>query len=282
MPSYDAQPSASSSQVDGSRDSLRAALVDIMAENNMMIPDKYKHIVEPDIAEQINTDQKALNSKRKINARIERLKKALTRKDEQWAQFRADLKDHLLKEQQRYEQEKQELQEALTQSQLDLDKMMRQEIIEPASKMEENTDPLDELITARTKKDGNAETATILPEEIRKTQADHQMLMQQMGELQQQMMYMVQAFQPPMLGSPMRAGETTPLATPTKVIGARRNALEPFARQSRREQDGPYVKTPPKPRQVDAQTPTELPLEESDIEEVLATTKDGYGTADTM
>ena len=283
MPSYDAQPSASSLPADGSRDSLRAALVDIMAENNMMIPDKYKHIVEPDITEQINTDQKALNSKRKINARIERLKKAMTRKDDQWAQFRADLKDHLLKEQQRYEQEKQELQEALAQSQVDLDKMMRQENIEQDSKMEETPDPLDELITAGTKKDGKEDTAKAIPEEIRRTQADHQLLMQQMGELQQQMMYMVQAFQPPMMGSPMRAGENTPLATPTKVIGTRRHALEPFARQSRREQDGPYVKTPPKPRKVDAQLSTELALDESDIEEVLApTTKDGYGTADTM
>ena len=205
----------------------------------------------------------------------------MTRKDEQWAQFRADLKDHLLKEQQRYEQEKQELQEALMQSQVDLDKMMRQENIEQDSKMEETQDPLDELIAAGTKKDGKEDTTKAIPEEIRKTQADHQMLMQQMGELQQQMMYMVQAFQPPMMGSPMRAGENTPLATPIKVIGTRRHALEPFARQSRREQEGPYVK--PKPRKVDAQSPTEAPLEESDIEEVLApTTKDGYGTTDTM
>ena len=171
----------------------------------------------------------------------------------------------------------------MTQSQVDLDKMMRQESIEQDSKMEETPDPLDELITAGTKKDGKEDTAKAIPEEIRRTQADHQLLMQQMGELQQQMMYMVQAFQPPMMGSPMRAGENTPLATPTKVIGTRRHALEPFARQSRREQEGPYVKTPPKPRKVDAQLSTELALDESDIEEVLApTTKDGYGTADTM
>lgn len=63
MPGYDAQSSPASSSVEPPTDALRSALVDILAENNLQIPEKYKHFVEPDITDQINQDQKALNTK---------------------------------------------------------------------------------------------------------------------------------------------------------------------------------------------------------------------------
>ncbi len=255
-------------------------LVDILSENSLQIPEKYKHMVEPDVGERICLDQKALNNKRKICARLDRLKKAQGRKEEQWNQFKATLKEHLLKEQQRYEQEKVELNNAILQAQTDLDKLMRNEEEETAPVLDEEMDPLEALL--------NENAATIpktpkqqaaVPDEIKKTQADHQMLMQQVGELQQQMMYMVNAFSGPMAMSPTRSLPTMPVNTPQKTTPPKRSALEPFARAPVAKAQralGPYGKVENK-NGVET-TEKAFPIMESDGEEErLRAAQDGYG-----
>ena len=122
--------------------------------------------------------------KRKTHARIERLKKALVCKDEQWNQFRAALKEHLLAEQQRYEKEKMEIQEALQQAQVDLDKMVKQGDEEMEAPMEPAPDPLDELLKDQGTK-STSESTSATPEVLQQTQAEQMMLRQQVGELQQ-------------------------------------------------------------------------------------------------
>ena len=273
LPGYDAQSSSAQSVAPQPKDSLRSALVDILAENNMQIPDKYQHLVEPDITDQINMDQKALNTKRKLHARIERLKKAMSRKEDQWQQFKEEMRDHLIKEQQRYEQEKSELGAALIQAQTDLDKMIKNGDEEMDTKDMEKPDVLAELLRTEAPKQGGGETMNHIPEEIKKTQEENRLLAQQMGELQQQMMYMVQAFTAtPMNTSPSKAGLPPHLSTPIKSPQARRPAIEPFSRINK-QRDGPYTRSVEQPT-GDPQKETQNV--DSDGEEVMLANSDAY------
>ena len=273
LPGYDAQSSSALATTQQPKESLRSALVDILAENNMQIPDKYQHLVEPDITDQINMDQKALNTKRKLHARIERLKKAMSRKDDQRNQFKEELRDHLIKEQQRYEQEKSELGAALIQAQTDLDKMIKNGDEEMDAKDMEKPDVLAELLRTEAPKHSGGATMNHILEEIKKTQEENRLLAQQMGELQQQMMYMVQAFTaPPMNASPSKAGLPPHLSTPVKSPQLRRSAMEPFSRANR-QRDGPYTRgaeQPPGDPQKETQNV------DSEEEEVMLAKADAY------
>ena len=210
LPAYDSTSASSPAQQESSKDAtLKSALVEIIQENNLQIPERYKHIMEEDVNEKINYDQRVLNSKRKLNSRLERLRKAATKKEEQWQAFRSQVREHLLKEQERFQQEQKEIQDAITQTQLDLDKLMQNNGMETEemTAMPENKtkDVLDELLKVETPK---ATDPPPMPDILRKTQQDHQLLMSQMGELQQQMVYMVNALAGPMNGSPLKS---TPL-----------------------------------------------------------------------
>ena len=289
LPAYDSTSASSSlpSEVlkDGNKDGdFKAALMTIIAENNLQVPDRYKHIMEEDVNEKINVDQRRLNNKRKLNSKLDRLKKASAKKDEQWVSFRNQLKDHLLKEQERYTQEKKEIQEAIVQTQLELDKMMNGTAGEEETPgAPDGMDVLEEL----TVEDAMKTTArkqdepTQMPEIIKKTQEDHQKLMHQMGELQQQMFYMVQAIAGPNVGSPSRPGIPSSMMTPPKTTGTtRRTALAPF---SRRNSD-PTPSHSRSPRRTPSktspgETKSAVHVEDSDQEHLgLLAELDGYGT----
>lgn len=183
------------------------------------------------------------------------------------------IRDHLIKEQQRYEQEKSELGAALIQAQTDLDKMIKNGDEEMDAKDMEKPDVLAELLRTEAPKHSGGATMNHIPEEIKKTQEENRLLAQQMGELQQQMMYMVQAFTaPPMNASPSKAGLPPHLSTPVKSPQLRRSAIEPFSRANR-QRDGPYTRgaeQPPGDPQKETQNV------DSEEEEVMLAKADAY------
>lgn len=289
LPAYDSTSASSSLPSDvpkeGNKDGdFKAALMTIIAENNLQVPDRYKHIMEEDVNEKINVDQRLLNNKRKLNSKLERLKKASAKKDEQWLSFRNQLKEHLLKEQERYTQEKKEIKEAIVQTQLELDKMMNGTAGEEETpSAPDGMDVLEEL----TVEDATKTTAmkpdesTQMPEIIKKTQEDHQKLMHQMGELQQQMFYMVQAITGPNVGSPSRPVVPSSMMTPPKTHGTtRRTALAPFSRRNDDHSSG-HSRSPRRtPSQLSPETSkSAVHVEDSDPENLgLFAELDGYGT----
>lgn len=292
LPAYDSTstaPSGSSSSQSSSKDgALKTALVEILAENKLQIPEHLKHIMEDDVTERINLDQRRINSQRKLSSKLDRLKKASAKKDEQWTMFRNQMREHWMKEQERYTQEKQEIKDAIAQTQLELDKMMKGEMEDeelPQSK--EPMDILEELTTETPMKATPMQRDTQqMPEIIKQTQEDHQKLMTQMGELQQQMLYMVQVMSSPAIGSPARTDLPVAMMTPPKVppLG-KRTALEPFSRRgneqsTRQAQDG-HSRSPKR-------TPTRTTMEGANgainVEQIPAVEMgslgelDGYGS----
>ena len=115
FPNYDhGMPSESSSPPSSSKDSdLKAALSAIFADRKLEVPQELQCYLQPQPGDLIQSDQKILNAKRKLLGKVDRLTKALARKKDQWQNFRAQLKEHLCKEQARYDADVHEIQLAL-------------------------------------------------------------------------------------------------------------------------------------------------------------------------
>ena len=258
LPAYDLQPwssQAGSSKEDGAHkgDFWKAALQEIVNTNRLEVPDKLKEMMQDNVASTISKDQKLLNQKRKFLAKLDRLKKAEVKKTEQWTSFKQDLKEHLQKEQCRYERACRTPPKAQDETQVELDKLMGGEITEQVSDMEQEAEEFEAWLKEKTTDskekteamDSGAETkAVAMDAALRATQDNQRMLAQQLHEMQTQMTYMAQLLTMPKTPMPATGGVRSPtqVATTPDSGTKRKSALEPFSRAHRAE---PYGRHPP-------------------------------------
>ena len=264
FPSYDAGSGngSGSSQPAGSKDvELKDALTALFASNRAEIPKELAPFLQPQPGEQLQSDQKKLNAKRKLVSKLDRLRKALDRKKEQWSQFRAQMREHLAKEHARFDQEVAELDDAITTTQLQLDRMLNGETEEPAMETESNAEDLEKMLEedqskAATADKNKKESDPATMEALRLAQLGQQQMAKQLMELQQQVLYMSSAFRPPHVGSPVLPPRGTDQPPFTPIRNA---AIVP--------PQGPYVKEKVEPKEnssaVDGKE--ELPI---NIEEI--------------
>ena len=255
LPAYDAtslpSSTASSSRtvVDKSKDcDLKQALKEFISQNDFEVPATLQNFIQQekdqDLGNTLKEDQRALNHKRKLAQRLERLKLAQQRKEEQWLKFKEDMKNHMLQEKERYLAECKEISKAIADTQTDLDKALSGAV----DTMEMEAEVLDEdvaEILQDTEKEKETNPKQDMNEIIKQAQQGHMLLAKQLGDLQTQMHYMATMIQAPTVLSPSRNILDEALAeatTPTK----RKSALEPFARRAR--EVGPY-NTPEKDRE---------------------------------
>ena len=279
LPSYDASSSQSSTtsaakpQASKTKEmDMKAMLQALIEKNDFEIPECIKEYMQPDVGTTLQQDQKELNAKRKLAQRVERLKAAQLRKQDQWDRFKQEIRQHMIKEKQRFETEMAEIQEALKDTQCQLDKAMSGVIINVEETEEKTETDIDMLFanmdkeTEQQKDEAEEQTERANAELLRQTQAGHQLLAKQIGEMQAQMTYMAQILMSPAENSPIRqthAMGTSPTSTTLATPSKRRNALEPFARTGHHN-SGPYGATPEKTK-----APQDASLE----------TLDGYGPA---
>ena len=247
LPAYDAtslpSSTASSSRnvVDKTKDcDLKQALKEFISQNDFEVPAALQNFIqqekEQDLGHTLKEDQRALNHKRKLAQRLERLKLAQQRKEEQWLQFREDMKNHLLQEKERYEKECKEITKAIADTQTELDKALSGVIETAEMETEIPDEDLAEILQC-TEKAKEINTKQDMNEVIKQAHEGHILLAKQLGDLQAQMHYMATMIQAPAVLSPSRSTLAEALAeggTPTK----RKSALEPFARRAR--DVGPY------------------------------------------
>lgn len=196
FPSYDAGSGngSGSSQPAGSKDvELKDALTALFASNRAEIPKELAPFLQPQPGEQLQSDQKKLNAKRKLVSKLDRLRKALDRKKEQWSQFRAQMREHLAKEHARFDQEVAELDDAITTTQLQLDRMLNGETEEPAMETESNAEDLEKMLEedqskAATADKNKKESDPATMEALRLAQLGQQQMAKQLMELQQQVL----------------------------------------------------------------------------------------------
>lgn len=248
LPAYDS--GGSSSAFSGkanvsSEEMLKAALQEIVVKNQLAVPDQFKGLLKDDLATSLTADQKVINQKRKLLSRLGRLRGAQQRKAEQFEQFKKDLREHLAKEQSRFDKETMEIAQALEETQGALDRLLKgdvEETVEESMEADEFDSWVKE-IQADNKKDPKSETpgaATTrdpaVDEALRMTQENQKLLAQQMHDMQAQMTYMVNAFRTPMVNAaPAPFSPADVVSSPDSATKQRRRALEPFSRTNRAE-----------------------------------------------
>ena len=241
LPSSTATASSSRNVVDKSKDcDLKQALKEFISQNDFEVPAALQNFIqqekEQDLGHTLKEDQKAFNHKRKLAQRLERLKLAQQRKEEQWLQFREDMKNHLLQEKERYDTECKEITKAIADTQTDLDKALSGVVENVEMETEIPDEDLAELLQG-TEKAKEITPKQDMNEIIKQAHEGHILLAKQLGDLQAQMHYMATMIQAPAVLSPSRnmiAEALGEAGTPTK----RKSALEPFARRAR--DVGPY------------------------------------------
>ena len=229
---------------------LKTALKELIEQNQLAVPPQLQSYMKEDAGNALKQDQKALNTKRKLIQRLERLKGAQNKKDEQWMTFKQEMKEHINKEKVRYDTESQELATAIKETQTQLDKAMSGAPTTPhETDTEAATVDMDEIFQDVEK---DMETKTdrekSMEEAVKQAQAGQMMLAQQMSALQEQMSYMASMMIPPQILSPTRqamVGGMQPPMTPKNEV-AKRRATEPFSRPH--TPVGPYA-TPDKTKE---------------------------------
>lgn len=258
FPNYDhGVPSELSSAPSSSKDSdLKAALSAVFADRKLEVPQELQCYLQPQPGELIQSDQKILNTKRKLLGKVDRLAKALSRKKEQWQSFRAQLKEHLCKEQARYDADVQEIQLALDTTQAQLTRLMEGKDPENADmEMEEPQEtPIEQMLGVDKSDLAQHSSATLqamdsTAEQLRLAQAHQQQMAQQMQELQQQVLYMTQMMITPSVHSPSAIPKTGQFQGPFTPMKTR--CTTPT---------GPYTKTeePSKTETKDEKKPVDI------------------------
>ena len=212
FPGYDSSngaSSATSSATPGPKD-LKAMLSAMLEEQTMEVPKELQSYLQPPLGDQLSSDRKKLNAKRKLVSKLDRLGKAMNRKKEQWMAFRTQMKEHLAKEKARFDQEMEEIQTALatTQSQLDL---MAGQDPDPPANMDGVEEEIEEMLDeGKGEKQPPAKTCqkpqeSDTMEALRQAQLGQQLMARQLQDMQQQILLMTHSMKP-MVGSPLPVG----------------------------------------------------------------------------
>ncbi len=259
LPAYDSTslPSSlagSSRAPDKSKDGdLKQALKELISQNDLEVPAALKTFIQQenqqDLGNSLKEDQRLLNYKRKLAQRIQRLKQAQQRKEEQWTKFKEDMRNHMVQEKERFETESKEISKALEETQTELDKALSGVQDIPKENEAEIVDV--DLMEIFPEEENTKITGPKIDMEemLKQSQAGQMMLAKQLGDLQAQMSYMAAMIQSPAVLSPSRPAMEEALIVPEtpKGTSVKRNALEPFSRAARG--DGPYT-TPEKGQKI--------------------------------
>ena len=293
LPGYDSLPSSapSASADNKQEDPVKAAVRELVNSNRLELPEALKEYFEPKLSEQIQSDQKSLNMKRKLLQKVDRLKAAKLKKEQNWELFKESMKEHLQKEKARFESDLQDIEHAIQETQLNLDRMITdKDDLLGGPEMKEDAELQQILGTVTTKPEaammdaGRKEDMMAEHQElIRQTQAGQVLLAQQMMEMQKQMAYFVGMSNPPMACTPPRHGPAKPSMEalspiqPPKTPFAK-DPQNPYGKMMEKlpalPQTSPYAKHPPAPKG----TPTEIVVLDSlDGEEGEDGRKSGEG-----
>lgn len=226
LPGYDSVPSAPStatSMVDTKKDEpLRVAMRELVTKNGLEIPDDLKEYFEPKLNEQINQDQRALNAKRKILQKIDRLKTAKEKKQQNWELFKESMREHVIKERTRFESDQQDIDQALQEAQLSLDKMIsgKEDKMDETPVAEESLPEMLDMDTTRkpqevaASSEDTAKDAQLMEQNelIHQTQMNQMYLAKQLAEMQSQLAQFASMQNPLLMATPPRSTPQRQLA----------------------------------------------------------------------
>lgn len=241
LPGYDSLPSAPSTQAhaaDVKKDEpLKAAMRELVTKNGLEIPEDLRDYFAPKLTEQLNSDQRSFNAKRKLLQKIDRLSTAKEKKQQNWELFTESMREHVIKERTRYESEQQDIDKAIQDAQLQLDKMTGLK----EDHMEEDNPPAEDLqdllgmaaskktppTTTSHEEDSKDAMIKEQAEIIQQTQANQAYLARQMADMQSQLALFAGLQNPALMSTP-------PRMTPPAVLA--------FSPQQKVKQPGTEIK----------------------------------------
>ena len=145
FPPYESLASSSSrSGSSGSmkpEEEMRKAMQTLVQANGLVVPDEVKQLIEENPLEQVKSAQSFLNKKRRLIAKLERLRNAKASKAQAWQKYRELLAKSLKEEQERYEKDVEDLTKAIETTQMELDRVGE----EPEDQMEDQ-ETVEELL----------------------------------------------------------------------------------------------------------------------------------------
>ena len=129
FPSYDtvSLSSASSSTPSSSTNegALKSAMKHLIEANQMVVPAELKELLAEDEMDNVKSQQQTLNRKKKMLAKLERLRRAKQTKQAQWVTCRDNMAQRLREEQEKFERDQTEIQKAIQDVQLALNDSQR-------------------------------------------------------------------------------------------------------------------------------------------------------------
>ena len=145
IPDYDkipgGQPEQSSSSAPStSTDNLRKVVKAIAESNTVSLPAEALKLLQEDPEEELKQESKKtqqfLNRKRKVHGRVVRLKESLATKHKQFVSFKELMKEKLISQQEKYEEDVRSLESSIKEAEAQLKEMGEEESEVPATEMD--------------------------------------------------------------------------------------------------------------------------------------------------
>lgn len=258
LPGYDSEawlPSSSSSRPQSASAStpsvgeLTKLLHSIVNAGKIELPEEAKQLLQSqtisETKDNIQKDQRLINIRRKAHGKLVRLQSALESKKEKFAAYKSALREQLVKETERFDQDVEGLEKAIAEAKINLEKIEAGDFgdpKDPKDEMEEHDlDTMLDLVDSKEKAQLHALLAN--------TEKEKQEAMDKANELQYQMQAMqaqflsLQALHAP-LGSQRLPLNVSPVPSEdlAKSPQLPKSVVRPFSRASTsRPRDGPYT-----------------------------------------
>ena len=175
--SYDAFASSSSSGALTSEQAFKQAVQTIVQSGKIDFPDDIKNSFQEDPMMELKSEQQQLNKRRKILAKIERLKGAQANKAQAWSTYKEELMKSYRREQEKQEKDQKEIAEAMLAAQEELNRL-------EAGEVEEKMEAPDVADLIFAEKDAEKDR---LAAELAQAKEDNHKQQQAMLQLQMQM-----------------------------------------------------------------------------------------------
>ena len=314
FPDYDAMqvgeslPSSASSSASGD-DKLKRIMKELVESNSVKLSEEAMKLLQEeddvDFRSEMKRAQVSLNKKRKAHAKLQRLKDALQVKHEQFKMFKKSLRDQLVSQQEKYDEDVASLHASIEEAEAALKKIVEEvEDTVPEEPPMNNGEPEDDLDKLLDVQKAPEKMVVHLEEQLRESReetattkrmfnaqaAQMQSYMQRLEQVQSMLtafhghMGDVSALLPP--GLPLPPTPLSPQLVRTPTLPKRNDPAAPFGRVQVSKQD------PKKPRSRSPRNTSKSPHQQSSAivvgdsppkvtaQEGLDLTKPGMGAMD--
>ena len=213
FPSYDAADTSSLASSSTASGDLKKAIQWLASSTTAEVPEEIKQILDDGGMQSLKDEQTSLNKRKKLAAKLERLKRARTQKQAQWAAYKEKMALRLREEQDKFDREQADLSKSIQETQNAIDRFGEEDEGPPEDPETFLQDP----------------EKILLAKELEQAKNQNQQTMQQLAEMQRQQILMQQQIQ----AYAAATSSKTPMVIPEEPAAAEAREAVKKARQER-------------------------------------------------